>query len=336
MSTLPDGPQPCEACERAAAQIIEPCDNSEEPYRLCASCHHRLLVRSLRPLEWYNLAKSHGWHQHLLHDDFYLEDGTADQPNEDVECPEMFPSPTIDAVRRDPDLLLDFTITRWRLLPDVEAVWRSLPRSSVLSALSARFGRNQNPSVRSRILEVAAAALGESGADLVRVAWSEYPSAVTLGALAKASAACLPIGEGLDRVEAALAQLKSQEKRDRMYALGYFRSPRVLDWIERNIFEPTTESWGYLAAASEIDWPRVERWLGQGRPLSLVAIDALLAIAEPRSPMLKGFAPILHARPERSVFQVALTNYRERDSVPRVQHRVGAVLSRAQALTTGG
>jgi hypothetical protein len=65
--------QPCQACETAVAEIVETCDDEHEPYHVCASCHGRLLARALRPLEWYNLAKRHGWFTYLLHDDFYDE-----------------------------------------------------------------------------------------------------------------------------------------------------------------------------------------------------------------------------------------------------------------------
>ena len=116
-------PQRCEACEHDPAEIVEPCDDPQEPYHLCAPCHRRLHARALRPIEWYNLAKRHGWYQFLLHDDFYDEDGTADQPTEDVERPSEFPAPTLDVVAGDPSLLLDFSITRWHFTRDLAAAW---------------------------------------------------------------------------------------------------------------------------------------------------------------------------------------------------------------------
>lgn len=270
--------QVCEACEHATAETVETCDDPEEPYHLCSACHQRLHARALRPAEWYNLAKRHGWHQFLLHDDFYDEDGTASQPAEAVECPRSFPAPTLEAVARDGPMLLDYSITRWHFDSDIAAAWASLSRSEVLTVLSERFDATSNIEIRSRVLEICASALHESGADFVRYAWGHYPATVSLPPLAQASAACLSFREGFDRVTAALAEQDGSHKRDLMFSLGYFHSPETLDWIEQHIFEPITEAWGYLAAASRLDWPRVERWFERGRPLSLVAIDALAAI----------------------------------------------------------
>src|SRR5258707_9289575 len=118
----------CEACEHIAAEVVEPCDDSQEPYHVCAACNHRLHARALRPLEWYNLAKRHGWHQFLLHDDFYDDDGAASQPEEPIERAGDFPAPTLAAVTHDARLLLAYSVTRWHFDPDVAAAWGAFCR----------------------------------------------------------------------------------------------------------------------------------------------------------------------------------------------------------------
>src|SRR5262245_55224784 len=100
--------QTCQACERAEGEIVEPRDDAQDPYLLCAPCHRRLHARALRPLEWYNLAKRHGWHPYLLHDDFYDEEGTAHQPDGDVDNAHDYPAPALADVRHDAELLLDY------------------------------------------------------------------------------------------------------------------------------------------------------------------------------------------------------------------------------------
>ncbi|MHA3774781.1 hypothetical protein ACXR0O_24935 [Verrucomicrobiota bacterium sgz303538] len=323
----------CEACERARAEVIEPCDNPGEPYHLCTRCLQWLHARSLRPVEWYNLAKRHGWEQFLLHDDFYDDDGTATQPEDHVEAPNEHLAPTLAEVSGSAGLLLDYSVTRWHFEPELERAWAEVPKAEIRSALSHRFASTQNVCVRSRLLEVCASALRESGADLVRYAWGDYPAAVGLHCLAEASAACLPFREGFDRVTAALAQLDGAQKRDMISALGYFHSTEALDWIEQNVFVPITETWGYLAAASRIDWHRVERWLGHGRPLSLVAIDALAAIVRPRTPFLQKYGPGLHNPPTADQFKQVLLAYAERDNVPRVQQRTAYLITHADEIT---
>jgi hypothetical protein len=118
-----------------------------------------------------------------------------------------------------------------------------------------------------------------------------------------------------------------------MMSLGYFHSQEALDWIELHICEPITDAWGYLAAASHLDWPRVERWLKTGRPLSLVAIDALRAIIRPQSAFLRAYGPRLHHPPTRELLVQTLTAYADRDRVPRVQQRTAGVLLHAEVLT---
>lgn len=94
------------------------------------------------------------------------------------------------------------------------------------------------------------------------IEWGEYPS-VDLVSLAQASAACLSFREGFDRVCGALDETEGTRKRDLMFGLSYFRSTEALDWIEKAIFEPITESWAYLAAASNVN-RRMRRRLGIG------------------------------------------------------------------------
>jgi hypothetical protein len=205
----------------------------------------------------------------------------------------------------------------------------------VLNALSERFGSTSNVGIRSRVLEICASALREVGADFVRYAWGDYPATVSLPALAQASAACLSFRDGFSRVTAALAERDGSQRRDLMFSLGYFHAPEALDWIEQNIVEPITEAWGSLAAASQMDWPRAERWFERGRPLSLVALDALAAIVRPQSPFLRTYGPRLHQAPTRERFIQVLLAYADRDRVPRVRQRTVGLISHAETLTDG-
>src|SRR6185436_11112794 len=98
---------------------------------------------------------------------------------------------------------------------------------------------------------------------------------VAFVAWANAVAACLPGEEGFARVTDALASMNGNKPSLFLSALGEFRSERALAWIEANVREDVTVDWGRLAALSRLDWPRAVRWLRTGRPLSLVALDAL-------------------------------------------------------------
>jgi len=322
----------CEACEQSPAEIVEAGDNCEDPYHLCTACHHRIQARALRPIEWYNLAKRHGWNQFLLHDDFYEETGVATQPEDDVEHAKDFPAPTLFTVSHDPNLLLDFSITRWHLEKNVVDTWSMLRRSDVLAALAKRFAITANASIRAKVLEICALVLREHAEEFVRYAWGDYPAKVDLHSLAQASAECLPFREGFDRVVAAVSSLEGAQKREAASCLCYFHSTETLEWIERNIYEPITESWGYLAAASEFDWARAESWIKRARPLSLVVIDALLAIAKPPTPFLRAQKPRLIQPPTPARFREVLMEYAAKDCVPRVQQRTDTLLNSINAI----
>lgn len=322
----------CESCELLIATVSENCDNSQVPYMLCSGCHSRLTQRCLRPAEWYNLAKRHGWPQFLLHDDFYDEDGVATQPEIEVVEAEEYPAPHYSEVRSDASKLLDYSITRWHLDDVIKKAWRLIPRNESLKAISEKYARFRNLHIRNDCLVAAAMSLGDLGADFVRFCWDDTPRA-DFSCLVQASAACLPFREGFDRAASIVSRSPDRERREMAFALSYYHSEETLGWIEENICEPYTESWGNIAAASRLDWTRIIAWLSRGRPLSLVAIDALKAIARPDTPFLKNYQPELWNRPDISSFEKLLKDYMARDPVPRVQQRIAFILENKQKIT---
>jgi hypothetical protein len=324
----------CDACETELSTIVEPCDDETSPYRLCSSCHFRLKAKALRPLEWYNLAKRHGWYQYHLHDDFYTDDGVAAQPIDDVIEAERFRAPVLEDVWQDPDTLLDYSVTRWNLDDETRKAWSALPISDVLNSLSTRFTQVVNTGIRSRILEICSSCAGEAAADFITHAWGEYPDRCDLISLAEASASCLPFNDGFNRVLKALAEITDERKiRDVMFCLGYFSSPLTLDWIEKHICSPITESWAYLAASSAVDWERIKAWFEGGRPMSLVAIDTLLAIQRLPTTNLKKRGVSLANPPTVSELKKVLDEYARKDPVPRVSQRINAILEDPYRIT---
>ncbi len=326
----------CQSCEREPAVVTESRDNVEAPYLLCRGCQGRLLSRSLRPSEWFNLSSHFGWWQFLLHDDFYDEDGSASQPEQDVIDAASHPSPMLAEVSRDPSRLLGYTMTRWSIDERLSAAWCQLPHASVLDAIQETFVQAPNSGVRSTCLDVAAIALKSSGSSFVKNVWLSHQKGVELTSLFRASAACLPLEEGFRLACAALDALSTREQRDAKVALSYFQSPLALRWIETHAAEPTTEDWGHLAAASCMSWRDVVSWLEFGRPLSLIAIDALRAIAEPRTPLLRAMSPALLAPPRQAELISVLTAYETADPVPRVRQRIATLRQLQHRLCTEG
>lgn len=308
-------------------ETIEPDDNPDAPYYLCAACYARLHSQALRPLEWYNLARRHGASSYLLGEHCY-EDGVPREPCHPVESPHRFPAPTLREASRSAESLLDYSIAQNALNGKLVAAWTALPADEVMAALSSHYASTRNVVIRSCVLDCAAA-VGPAAAELLRSA-SGDPDMNHLVFLANASAACLPFREGFDRVRASVEALEGKDLRQQMFYLSDFHTPEVLDWIEAHIFSPVTTDWGRLAAHSVLDWSRAERWLSSGRPLSLVALDALVALVTPGA--LGEYPPRLHHPPDVETLRAALTAYAQRDDVPRVEKATSYLLANLDVL----
>lgn len=323
--------QLCDACGLAESDTTFLFEYETVPCHLCEGCHDRLMASALRPIEWFNLAKRYGCTQAPLHDDMYEDDGTATQPDYPVDSPELFPMPTLEDVSGDPQTLLDFTITQWSLNEDIINAWQQLSGEDVVPVLSSRFAQSDNPDINSQILEVACI-FSKSAEALVRDAWHHDPKKVHLYSLAKATARCMPCDEGLDRVIDALNHCPENQKHNTISALEYFHSPRVLDWIQTNISSPVTGSWGWLAAASQLDWARAAKWIELGKPLSLVALDALIVIIRPQPKMLAECTPRLLHAPDAKTLTDTLAHYALLDPSPRVKKDTAFIIANVDVL----
>jgi hypothetical protein len=116
-------------------------------------------------------------------------------------------------------------------------------------------------------------------------------------------------------------------------ALLYFQNSVTLDWIEKITPRITnvSTSWGTLAAASQFSWSRAERWLKFGKPLSLIALDALTfctttGTRNNQSYWLIKHPPKLLGHPHTIDIVKAITSYLEIDKVPRTKSAVGQIL----------
>ena len=309
----------CQACEKVARVFPIEDDDPVEPYLLCQDCSQRLFLRALRPLEWFNLASKHGWQKYYLHNDFYDEDGTATQPDVQSYSHDDMLAPPFDEVATSLERLLGYCFTRWSLgTAEFEALAAHNPGD--LLANLKRPEATSNPGKLSAALTICANVLGSQASDWVN---EQYERSVEEGLLfswAEAAAICLPSPEGLEKAIDALANCKGRQLDEGIGALSWFRSERVLDWIECNAPRSNvTGQWGQIAALSNLTWERTEEWLALGRPLSLIALDALdQFIHLPRHTQL-----VLHLRPalrggvNRETVLRALASQKLNDPAPR-------------------
>ncbi|UTR10118.1 hypothetical protein MM300_19915 [Evansella sp. LMS18] len=214
--------------------VVEESDDEKQPYRLCLECHDRLVKYSLKPIEWYNLAVIHSPKKFLVHDDFYDDNGEATQPEEEVYVSDNYMAPTLENVKNDLELLLDFSITRWFLEGEVIYALNQHDKVSLLNSVKHRFYDTVNYDVKSRMLEIIADVLGDVASDWVRELWDNYDDSFLIQ-LSWAASSSLPAKEGLKYIFGKLESLSDKELIMSVFScLHRFRSIEVLDWIENN------------------------------------------------------------------------------------------------------
>lgn len=304
----------CHSCRRARSVPVT------GGLPVCPDCQRRLDDRNLRPREWWNLASIHGWWQYELFDDFYSDEGVAAYPRRPVVDPEAYPLP--DLASLDAHNLVGHAMTRWWLRERDLPALRACAPALLLTAMRERLAQNPHPKAASVVFEVCAQTLGTAAADFLREHWSRADGALV--AAVHAAVSCLPHDEAIDRALAAVDA--APVPADAMNALTWLQSERVLDWIERTIAEPLTDRWGTLASYSALSWRRVVAWLEAGRPLSLVALDALTAPRRSPAPAFQDLRRSLVDPPPRDEYVRVLEDYRARDDVLRVRRAVAALL----------
>jgi hypothetical protein len=309
----------CQACLTAPVECEVVSDVRDRPFRVCGACAHRLENLALRPLEWYRLAALHGPPSFLLHDDFYDEDGKADQNRIPVEHSKLFRAPTLQTVSGKLEALLDFAITRWWLREEVVAALSAYPQSLLLSAVSDLARDRPIDWVQRRCYEIAARVLGPAARQWIDENWDRGSSVATIFAFLEAAASCLPRDEAVPRAIEAVEGTGTRDLSVLAMGLAYFQSPRVLDWIESQVRPPVSDRWGWLAARSCFTWHTAARWLDSGRPMSLVALDALAsALCPPPVGRLPTIIGEVRDAPAVSDMIEHMRDYARRDPVPRV------------------
>lgn len=328
----------CQATRTEPVEVEISSQSEDGPYRLCSAAADRLQKFSLRPREWYNLAVIHGPFEYYLHDDFYDEDGSACQSAEPVLDAASFPIPSLAEAAGDVQGALDFALTRWFLRDDVVAALQQLERREVLTALEARYQRTRNPLLRQRYVEICGRVLGRIAESWIRKCLAEAAIRDQVLVL-YAAAGCLPQDEAMSIAIAALAELPPPQRVQYVSVLSQFRDPSVLEWIEQNVAEPLTGQWGDLAACSRISWPRLCKWLSHGRPLSLVALDAMVACKSPRpsqSLVMQRIAPKLTDHPGYEPIRTVLAKVVQRDPSPRVKSSVDYIVQNLPVICGDG
>lgn len=185
-----------------------------------------------------------------------------------------------DASNPSEDLpqLLDAALVRDIVGADVVRALERFPAGDLLTELRWRFLKAESSVVASQVLEICADVLGPSASLWIReIAESDVPT-ILIHSFCRALAKC--IGDtAFDIAAERLAHVDQSELPLMAHALLQFDAKsRILDWIELQLSSPSQtvkQYWGQLAALAGISWKRAAEWIDRGKPLSLVALDAL-------------------------------------------------------------
>jgi hypothetical protein len=318
----------CQACKIRAVKVIDPVDNPDYPYRLCDPCHHQLVATALPPLHYFNLAALHG-RTYLLQDDFYDDEGAAMTPEIEVEESVGQAFPRWDSLKGDLEQLINYAIVIWTFDQEILSAFSNFEKGAILNEFQLRIKANRGLGVK--IYELTALTLGELAGEWIREEWKMYDGQ-HIELFAKALAKCLPLQEGFQLYADALAQIDSISiVYQKMLGFIHFESRLTLQWITENIhkFVNINSAWGEIAAVSEFDWATARTWIESGRPLSLVALDALVHCARIpyrsqgwRLPTQKLLQPDTVGN-----MDAVLKAYLSRDGVPRVKNAVAFISS---------
>jgi hypothetical protein len=316
----------CQACKLRQVKVIDPVDNPDYPYLLCDPCHHQLVATALLPLQYFNLAALHG-RTYLLHDDFYDDEGTAMTPEIEVEESVGQAFPRWDSLKGDLEQLINYAIVIWTLDQEILSAFSKFEKGAILNEFQLRT--KANPGLAVKIYELTALTLGELAGVWIREEWKKYDGQ-QIEIFAEALAKCLPLQEGFQLYADALAQIDSiSTVYLKMLGFIHFESRLTLQWITENIhkFVNISSAWGEIAAVSEFDWATAHTWIESGRPLSLVALDALVHCARIPYRSQGWRLPIekLHQPDTVGNMDAVLKAYLLRDGVPRVKNAVAFV-----------
>jgi hypothetical protein len=320
----------CESCNIREIEVEELADEGQNPYRLCLPCHHRLLNKALRPLEFFNLTAIHG-HNYYLHDDFYDYDtGEATQSDIEVIDAEKFPFPDFQQIKNDLDRLIDFSFVQYLTDNIVINQLHKFDKFDVIKRLKEKVSYNR--AINYKAFEIAGKVVGRTAEEWIKNEWTNRREN-ELQIFAEPITKCLDFDEAFEILTKELESGDDKFLSENVSALLYFQNDQTLDWIEKvsSRIKNISSSWGQLAASSLFTWDRANKWLTIGRPLSLVALDSLIYCTTNgerlnQSLWLQQLNPRLIDNPKPEIIAKRLREFLTIDSVPRTKNAVETII----------
>jgi hypothetical protein len=327
----------CESCNINDFEVEQLTDVGQNPYRLCRPCLDRLINKALRPLEFFNLAAIHG-HSFYLHDDFYdYETGEATQPEIEVVQPDKFPFPDFEQIKNNLDRLIDFAFVQYFTDDYVINQLNQFDKTETLKAIDKKVKYNRG--INYKAYEVVGKVIGKDAKDWLKNEWTNRQENELL-IFAEAISKCFDFDEAFEILTNEIESKDDKHLAENISAHLYFQNDKTLDWIEKVIHRTNNIStnWGTLAATSQFSWVTADKWLNIGRPLSLVALDALLFCTTPGDRQNQAFwlqqhPPKLTGNPRPEIIANKLKDYLSRDNVPRTKNAINKIIDNVFQVT---
>ena len=224
---------------------------------------------------------------------------------------------------------VDGPVKRWYVDSELIEQMMDYSGSVWLPIFEKRLPELHNKDHMNTLFHLAGHLLKDPGADFIRKSWGRW-SEETFRGLTFAAIHCLPLTEAYGLVTDKLEQMNQKERLICKFVLGWFESRWVLKWIEENVVSPIDVSWGALAARSQFDWGHFEKWLALGRPISLVALDALgFCLTTPKAPDGHQYKPLIDP-PTEVILKDVLENYQNVDPAVRVRRTIAFLISKSE------
>ncbi|MEM6735378.1 MAG: hypothetical protein AAF620_04840 [Bacteroidota bacterium] len=296
-----------------------------------------MLSNSLRPIEYFRLKAYYG-NTYLLHDDFYDEDGTATQPKQSLGIFKGKSFPKLNELQSLKDLI-DYAIVSWEIEKSLKEKFRKFSHAEIEDELSKLLANR--PFLKFDIIRVASKVIKGTSSPFVKSLWTNREDDDSLVEFAELLANSFSGDEGVLEYLAELDKIDSEKNlNEQVRGLMYFQSSRIIDWIEYSSdkIKNIPDAWGTVSALSEISWSTIQKWIDKGRPLSLMAIDALAEYATDqdtlnRSPLSRERITGLPEPPDNDTLLQVINNYMEIDGVTRVKQRIRHIESNIDKIT---
>lgn len=312
----------CESCRQAKSSLL--IINTDTPLLICEECAFYLENNALSPREWYNLVVIHREIKNLLDYSHYYKDGEAVAPqirrllNKDDQLP------VLESCKDNEEQLLElcyFPFSSPQETSDIFLAAANIPAQNILEYLDGCIGLKPRSNVLSQSYTIYEHVVQRKSTDWLRGQWSTHAEIAyennALDALVSASLVSFSKEELLELAQPLLEKHPDAAK-------SFFPYPEyqalTLYWLENHLTPPYTY-WSTVAVGLNLPWHKLEQWIKQGRPMSLLALSTLSTLVNKQGQF------VLTNPASIEEMTKVLTQYETIDSTPNVRNMVARIVS---------